>query len=76
MGQKCYITLAFSGIPQKRDKIEAESKEGGKATSPLHSWGSPTNDTKSKRAQKMGGKCYITPAFSGVPNKRDKIKAG
>ena len=99
--QKCYITPAFSEIPNKGDKIKASQKEGGNATSHLHSRGSPTNETKSKRAQKRGeilhhpcilvdpqqttqnqsgpkrgGKCYITPAFSGVPNKRDKIKAG
>ena len=31
----------------------------------LHSWG-PTN----------GRNCYVTPAFSGVPNKGDKIRSG
>ena len=25
---------------------------------------------------KRGRKCYITPAFSGVPNKGDKIRSG
>ena len=35
------------------------------ATSPLPSRG-PTN----------GRKCYVTPAFSGVPSKGDKIKSG
>ena len=34
------------------------------ATSPLPS-GGPTS----------GRKCYVTPAFSGIPNKGDKIKA-
>ena len=75
-------------------------KEGGNATSPLYSRGSPNNggqNQKSKRTlgvtmmhhatkrgfkdcpaflnstgrlgPKTGRKCYITPAFSGVPNK-------
>ena len=100
-GQKCYITPAFSGVPNKGDKIKANPKQGGNATSPLHSRESPIKRTKSKPAQKraemlhhpciLGGpqqrvrnqsgpkrgrKCYITPAFSGVPNNGDKIKAG
>ena len=85
-------------------------KEGGNATSPLHSRGSPTPSTGSKirsgplqrgtkseaaasallsRKPKRGQKCYVTPAFSGVPNakrkeqnqkwpptKRNKIRSG
>ena len=35
------------------------------ATSPLPS-----------REPKRGRKCYVTPAFSGVPNKGDKIRSG
>ena len=35
------------------------------ATSPLPS-----------RGAKRGQKCYVTPAFSGVPSKGDKIKSG
>ena len=45
-----------------------------------HSRGSPTKGTKSEVAAsilpsqgpKRGWNCYITPAFSGVPNKGDK----
>ena len=74
-GRKCYITPAFSGIPNKGDKIKAGPKEGGNATSPLHSRGSPKREINQSRP-KRGRKCYITPAFSGVPNKGDKIKAG
>ena len=55
-------------------------KEGGNATSPLHSRGSPPRGGKSKvatsplpsRVPKRGRKCYITPAFSGVPNKGEQ----
>ena len=74
-GRKCYITPAFSGVPNKGDKIKAAPKEGGNATSPLHSRGSPEKEINQSRP-KRGRKCYITPAFSGVPNKGDKIKAG
>ena len=45
-GGKCYITPAFSGVPNKGDKIKAGPKEGGNATSPLHSRGSPTKVPK------------------------------
>ena len=111
-GRKCYITHPFSGVPNNGDKIKVGPKEGGHATSPLHSRGSPTPSAGRKsevatsppafsgaqrRAEmlhhpcilrasqqrgqnqsgpKGGRKCYITPAFSGVPNKGDKIKAG
>ena len=74
-GRKCYITTAFWGVPNKGDKIKAGPKEGGNATSPLHSQGSPTR-RQNQSGHKRGRKCYITPTFSGIPNKRDKIKAG
>ena len=51
---------------------------------PLHSWGSPDKRTKSEvatsplpsREPKGGRNCYLTPAFSGVPRKGDKIRSG
>ena len=52
---------------------------GRNATSPLHSWGSPkTWGTKSELVSpKIGRKCYITPALSGVPKDMgDKIRFG
>ena len=52
---------------------------GGNATSPLHSRGSPkSRRTKSELVGPTSGrKCYITPAFSGVPKvKGDKIRIG
>ena len=63
-------------------------KEGGNATSPLHSRGSatPSAGRKSEVAAsplpswgpKRGRKCYVTPAFSGVRNakRREKINSG
>ena len=72
-------------------------KEGGNATSPLHSRGSPTPSAESKirsgpqqrgtksevatsplpsRGPKRGQKCYVTPAFSGIPNKEEQNLKG
>ena len=59
-------------------------KEGGNATSPLHSQGSLEEGTKSElapsplpsRGPKRGQACYVTPAFSGVPKRGDKIRIG
>ena len=50
----------------------------------MHSRGSPTSWTKSELATSPlpsqgptnGQDCYVTLAFSGVPNKRDKIRIG
>ena len=101
--QKCYITLAFSGVSDEGGQNQnwlaqpcffRGRKVNGNATSPLHSRGSRTKGRKSKRAQKRaemlrhpcilgdphqrgqnqsgpkrGRKCYITPSFSGLPNK-------
>ena len=125
-GGKCYVTPAFSGIPNKGEQNQkwllhpcllGGPKEGGNATSPLHSRGHPTKGSKirsgclspafsgaQKRAGnatsplhsqvpqsqargtksevdasplpsqglKRGGKCYVTPAFSGIPNKGEQ----
>ena len=52
---------------------------GGNATSPLHSRGSPkTRGTKSELVGPTSGrKCYITPAFSGVPKDMgNKMRTG
>ena len=125
-GRKCYATLAFSGVPNAKRRGQNQrwlphhyflggQKEGGNATSPLHSRGSPTPSARSKvnsdcltstfsgaqkreemlrhpcilrgpqhqargaksevaassllsRRPKRGRKCYVTLAFSGVPN--------
>ena len=100
-GRKCYISPAFSGVPQPGGKVKGGPQVGGSATSPLLSRGSPNKRTKSKVARKwaellhhpciLGGprtrgqsqwwptsgrKCYITPAFLGVPKQGDKVNAG
>ena len=101
-GRKCYVTPAFSSVPNKGEKnqkwlphpcpLEAP-KEDGNATAPLHSWGSPTPSAGSKirsgpqqrgtksevatsplpsQGPKRQWKCYVTPAFSSVPNKGEQ----
>ena len=51
-GRKCYITPAFRGSPTEGDGNKSGSQKGGRATSPLRSWGSPKKGTKSKVAHK------------------------
>ena len=69
--RKCYVTPPFSGVPNKGEpKSEL-------AASPLHSRGPKLREPRSElaastmpcRGPKSGWKCYVTPAFSGVPNK-------
>ena len=56
-GWKCYVTPAFSGVPNKREQNQnwlpqpcllGGPKVGGSATSPLHSQGSPTKGHKNQ----------------------------
>ena len=79
-GRKCYVNPAFSGVPNKGEQNQKRMphpcllggpKEGGNATSPLHSRGSPTPSAGSKI--RSG---YLAPIFSGVPRQGDKIKSG
>ena len=110
IGRKCYITLAFSGIPEDMgDKFRIGGAHkwaevlhhpcilgdpqrhggqnliwwgpqlGGRATTPLHSRGSPKRwGIKSELVGPTSGrKCYITPAFSGIPKDMgNKIRIG
>ena len=81
-GRKCYITPAFSRIPQRRGEQNQNwwgPQVVGNATSPLHFRGSPkTWWTKSELVGPTSGqKCYITPAFSGIPKDMwDKMRLG
>ena len=88
-GRKYHVTPAFSGLPNKWKQNQTwvphpcllgGPKEGGNATSPLHSRGSPTKGNKIRSgflmpafsgAQKRA-KCYITPTFSGLPKKGEQ----
>ena len=57
--------------------------EGGSAMSPLHSRGSPNKGGASvaasllpSRGAKRGRKCYVNPAFSGIPKQRGTKSEG
>ena len=89
-GRKCYVTPAFSGVPNaKRGEHNQKwlphlcllggPKEGGNATSSLHSPGDPQRQARGAKSEvatsplpsrgpKGGRKCYVTPTSSGVPN--------
>ena len=70
-GRKCYTPPAFLGIPKiKENKSRISPQAGRTATSPLHSRGSPNNEGQNQNWRTSGRKCYITPAFSGIPKER------
>ena len=83
--RKCYVTLALSGVPNEGEQnhkwlphpcLLGGPKEGGNATSPLHSRGSPTKGNKITTGclnppfsgVQRRQKCEATPAFSWIPN--------
>ena len=68
-GRKCYITLAFSGVPKQDDRVKGGPQVGGGATSPLRSRGSPNNGTKSKVAHKWAEVLHH-PCVLGGPQTR------
>ena len=90
--QNCYATLAFSRVPNKGHKSNwlphpcrlGGQQEGGIATHPMHSRGSPKEWIKSKVATSpqvswgpiSGRSGYATPAFSGFPARGTKSKSG
>ena len=80
VGGNATSPLHSRGSPKKwgQNQIWRGPQVGGIATSPLHSRGSPKRGgTKSELVGPTSGrKCYITPAFLGIPNKGDKIKVG
>ena len=86
-GRKCCVTPAFSGVQSQawgenhkwlpQPCLLGSPKEGGSATSPKHSRGSPTPSAGRKsevatatlpsQGPKRGRKCYATHAFPGSP---------
>ena len=52
------------------DKIRIGPQVGGNATSPLHSRGFPNKGGQNQNWPTSGRKCYITPAFAGIPKQR------
>ena len=78
-GRKCYITPAFSGVPNKGGQNQ-NSKPTPGVTMMHHATKRGFKDcpgflnSTGRLGPKRGRKCYITPAFSGVPNKGNKIR--
>ena len=70
VGGNATSPLRSRGFPNKADKIRIGPQAGGNATSPLHSRGLPNNGRRNKNWPTSGRKCYITPAFSGIPKQR------
>ena len=54
----------------KGDKIRIGPQVGGNATSPMRSRGSPNKARQNQNWPTSGRKCYVTPAFSGIPKQR------
>ena len=52
------------------DRIRIGPQVGGNATSPLRSRRSPNKGGQNQNWPTSGRKCYITPAFSGIPKQR------
>ena len=73
--RKCYITLAFSGVPKPGDKVNGGPQVGGSATSPLRFRGSPNKGTKSKVPHKWAEVLHHPCVLRG-PKQGDKVKGG
>ena len=82
-GRKCYITLAFSGIPKIGEQNQkwpphpyllGGPKEGRSATRPLHSRGSLTEGDGNKSGPQKGGSATSPLRSRGSPNKGTKSK--
>ena len=74
-GRKCFITPAFSGVPKQGDNAKGGPQVGGLLHHPCV-LGGPQTRGQSQRWPTSGRKCYITPAFWGVPKQGDKVKGG
>ena len=82
-GRICYVTPAFSGIPNKGEQnhkwlphpcLLRGPKEGRYATSPLRSRGSPTVGDENKSGPQKGGSATSPLRSRGSPNKGTKSK--
>ena len=76
-GRKCYVTPAFSGVPNKGEQNQ-KSKPTLGVTMMHHATKRGFKDCPVSSiapegwGPKRGRKCYVTPAFSGVPNKGEQ----
>ena len=79
VGRSATPTLRSRRSPTEGDGNKGGQQQGGAANLILESRGFRTKGTKSplpSRRPTMGTNCYITPTFSGVPNRGDKIRSG
>ena len=73
-GRKCYVTPAFSGVPNKREQNQKSKPRPG-VTMMHHAKKRRFKNcpgflsSTGRLGAKRGRKCYVTLAFSGVPNK-------
>ena len=73
-GQKRYVTPAFSGVPNKREQNQKTKTPPG-VTMMHHATKRGVKDclgflnSTGRLGPIRGRKCYVTLAFSGVPNK-------
>ena len=76
-GQKFYVTPAFSGVSNKREQNQ-KSKPTPGVTMMHHATKRGFKDcpgflnSTGRLGPKRGKKCYVTPTFSGVPNRGNK----
>ena len=70
VGGNATSPLLLGVLQIQEDKIRIGPQVGGNATSPLHSWGFPNKGGQNQNWSTSGRKCYITPAFSGIPKQR------
>ena len=73
-GRKCYVTPAFSGVPNKGGQNQKSKCTLGVTMMllvPKHGFKDCPGflNSTGRLGPKRGRKCYVTPAFSGVPNK-------
>ena len=73
-GRKCYVTPAFSRVPNKGGQNQKSKRTLGVTMMllvPKHGFKDCPGflNSTGRLGPKRGRKCYVTPAFSGVPNK-------
>ena len=73
-GRKCYVTPAFSGVPNKGGQNQKAKSTLGVTMMLLVSkrgfkYCPGFLNSTGRLGPKRGRKCYVTPAFSGVPKK-------
>ena len=74
-GRKCYVTPAFSGVPNKGGQNQKSKRTLGVTMMllvPKHGFKDCPGflNSTGRLGPKRGRKCYVTPAFSGGPQQR------